>query len=93
MVTINFGDLSIKGFRIRESEYIGDHGEPLWITPPSYKSMKGYRPIVYIQKDVWKKIEVLIIAEYKRIFQDYVDKKMKGVKVAESVEDDAGVEF
>lgn len=71
----------VKGYRIMESKYTGDHGEDLWVIPPSYNSKAGWRPIVHIpRKDIWKEIESAIVREYKREFQQYAEVKMNGVE-------------
>lgn len=79
MVTINFGWISIKGYRIKVSEFLGEHGEFLWVVPPCYRTMAGFKPIVHIEKELWKKIEKLLVKEYRKKFEEYAEKKLGGV--------------
>ena len=48
IVSIDFGDFKIKGFRINTSEHKNERGENLWVTPPSYRDGSGrYHPIFF----------------------------------------------
>lgn len=76
IVTIDFGEFNIKGFRIRISEFLGKHGEHLWVLPPSYNSGGRFRPIVHFQKDIWEEIEKEITKAYKKKFNEYTKEKM-----------------
>lgn len=81
MITINFGDFNIKGFRIKTSEFLGKHGEYLWVLPPSYKSAFGYKSIIYIKKDIWEDMQKEIVKAYLKEFENYSKDKMEGVSI------------
>lgn len=84
IVTVDFGIVSIKGFRIKTSEYMGNHGEFLWVTPPCHKSAAGYKSIVHFNKDIWRELEKGIIGAYKEKFEEYTVTKMNGVRATET---------
>lgn len=81
IASLDFGDFTIKGFRIQESQYpnkaAGDR--KLWLTPPSYADRGGrYHPIFYIpDKDLWERLEAKIWeaydSEYKRHYAKVYD--------------------
>lgn len=67
ILSLDFGDFIIKGFRVQESDHENDFGEKLWITPPSYRDRHGkYHPMFFIaDKELWKELERKIWEEYK----------------------------
>ncbi len=77
IIGLDFGDFTIKGFRVMKSDYKNDYGEELWITPPSYRGGGGsYHPIFFIpDKDLWKKLEKKIWDEYNKQKEDYHKKQ------------------
>lgn len=95
LVTIDFGELVIKGYRIMVSSFTGEHGENLWVVPPAYNSKAGWKPIVHIvRKDKWKDIETRIVRQYAKDFKAYAETKMTGV-VGDDIEPDDldGIKF
>lgn len=77
IVSIDFGDFKIKGFRISVSEYENERGEKLWTTPPSYRDGGGrYHPIFFLpNKELWKKIEGKLLDEYHKASEEYYKKR------------------
>jgi|SRR3989344_2711559 len=77
IITVNFGDFVVKGFRIAESEYLNERGEKLWLTPPVFRDGGGrYHPIFFIpDKELWKKLEKKIWDEYDRQLNQYHKKR------------------
>jgi hypothetical protein len=66
MVTLDFGDMAIHGYRIRTSKHQNKSGDYLWITPPSYQDKSGkYHPVVFIERKVWAEIEARIVDDWK----------------------------
>ena len=65
IISLDFGDFIVKGFRVMDSEYENPKGDKLWLTPPSYVGMGKYHPIFYMpNKDLWKHLEVKVWGEY-----------------------------
>lgn len=66
ILSLNFGDFSVKGFRVTESDYPNMRGDKLWLTPPSYRDSGGrYHPIFFMpNKELWKELESIIWDEY-----------------------------
>ena len=66
IISLDFGDVSIKGFRISESEYANEQGDKLWLVPPSYRDGGGrYHPMFYMpDKNLWKCLEKKVFEEY-----------------------------
>src|SRR3989344_2124912 len=59
------GELTIRGFRIRDSEHDNDRGEKLWVTPPSYLGGGKWHPTAFFpDKNIWKKVEIRILDAY-----------------------------
>jgi len=79
IVTIDFGDFNIKGYRVWDSEFMGKHGEYLWITPPVYNSGFGFKSIVYIKKYVWEEIEKELVKAYLLYLSETAEERMKGL--------------
>lgn len=77
IITLNFGDFTIKGFRVQISQYSNDFGLNLWLVPPSYKDNAGrYHPIFFIEdKEIWKKLEQEIWKQYEDQNKNYYKKK------------------
>lgn len=73
IIGIDFGDFSVKGFRVRESRQPNEAGENLWLTPPSYKDMSNrYHPIFYIPDiNLWKQLEEKIMGEYHKQTEEF----------------------
>jgi len=67
IISLDFGDFTVKGFRVMKSPYKNDNGEELWLTPPSYQGAGGkYHPIFFIpDKELWKKLEEKVWKDYK----------------------------
>jgi len=77
IVSIDFGDFKIKGFRVNASDYENERGEKLWITPPSYPDgSRRYHPIFYIpNKELWKKVESKLLDEYQKASKEHYEKR------------------
>ncbi len=77
IISLDFGDFLVKGFRAMESDYENDYGDKLWLTPPSYRDGGGkYHPIFFIEnKELWKKVEEKIWSEYKKKKEDHYKKQ------------------
>ena len=77
IISLNFGDFVVKGFRIAESDYDNDRGDKLWLTPPSYRDSGGrYHPIFYIpNKELWKELEGKVWDEYKLQSEEHYKKR------------------
>lgn len=72
IVALDFGDFVVKGFRVQESKFENEHGDLLWITPPTYRSPFKHHPIVYFpDKELWKNLECRIREAYKRENKTY----------------------
>jgi len=79
IISLDFGDLVIRGFRITESQYENKQGDKLWLIPPSYLGGGRYHPMCFLpNKDLWDNLENRIWNEYK-IKKDNHYKKMLGV--------------
>jgi len=77
IISIDFGDFVIKGFRINLSAYKNESGQNLWITPPSYKDGgEKYHPVFFIpEKALWKKLEQRLIIEYNKASNECYKKR------------------
>ena len=77
IVSIDFGDFKIKGFRVNTSEYKNERGENLWVTPPSYPDgSRRYHPIFFTSnKELWKKIESKLLDEYHKASEKHYKKR------------------
>lgn len=83
IVSLDFGDFVIKGFRVQESKFDNNYGDRLWVTPPTYPTAFKYHPIVYFpDKELWKELEVRIRDAFRREERGYQAKKY-GVKEEE----------
>lgn len=66
IISLDFGDFTVKGFRVMQSEFKNDNGDELWLTPPSYLGGTRWHPIFFVpDKELWKQLESKIWEEYK----------------------------
>jgi DNA-binding cell septation regulator SpoVG len=94
IVSLNFGDFVVKGFRVQKSKFDDEKGAPKpWITPPVYRAGNGtYHPIFYIpDKDLWSQLQSKIEHEY-RIQTDEHYRKMYGLPKKEEEEGQINVD-
>ena len=77
IITLNFEDFVVKGFRVMESDYENDKGKKLWLTPPSYRDSGGrYHPIFFMpDKELWKELETKIWDEYNTQSEEHYNKR------------------
>ena len=70
MVTLDFGDFKIKGFKIMISRYENKRGEQLWVVPPSFFGKdKRYHPIFFMEdKDLWSELENKILQFFQKTY-------------------------
>jgi len=68
MVSLDFGDFKVKGFRVMTSKFENERGDELWVVPPSYIGKdKKYHPMFFAENKVyWKKLEQKIIEEFRK---------------------------
>jgi len=68
IISLNFGDFVVKGFRVQTSRYENRFGEKFWLTPPSYQDGIGkYHPMFYMDnKELWNKLEEKIYREFEK---------------------------
>jgi hypothetical protein len=79
IITLDFGEFVVRGFRITESQFDNINGEKLWLMPPSYLGGGRYHPIFFMpNKDQWLELQKMIWDEYK-IKMDLHHKKRLGV--------------
>lgn len=66
IVSLEFNNFVVRGFRIQESNYPNAMGDNLWLAPPSYPDSGGkYHPIFFMtDKEEWKKLEQHIWEQY-----------------------------
>jgi len=77
IITLDFGDFVVRGFRVRISEYEDARGDKLWLMPPSYKGGVKWHPIFFMpDKELWAKLEDKIMREYKAKDKEYYKKKL-----------------
>lgn len=63
IITLDFGDFVVKGFRVMKSNYTDNNG--LWLTPPAYPAGGEYHPIFFMpNKERWQELEKKIWEEY-----------------------------
>jgi len=71
IVTLKFGIITIKGFRVQVSDKT-ESG--YWVTPPAIYNLgsKKWHPIFFIEdKETWKKIEEMVLSEMdKKLSED-----------------------
>lgn len=81
IISLDFGEFVIKGFRLSYSDIPNQQGDKLWLVPPSYRDSGGhYHPIFFIpDKPKWRTLEELICLEYKKQKEEY-HKKRFGLK-------------
>ena len=78
IIAIDLGSIKIKGFRVNFSNYKNDnHGEALWVIPPSYQDSGGkYHPIFYMpDKELWHAIEKRLVEAYKKEYEKHFKKR------------------
>lgn len=77
IVSIDFGDFKIKGYRILPSPNKNERGENLWVTPPCYKDGGGrYHPIIFLpNKKLWKKIESNLLDGFHKATDEHFKKR------------------
>ncbi len=66
---VNFGEFTVKGFRLSVSEHENDNldWEKLWLQPPSYRAGKGWQMLFFIEdKAKWKELEQKVFEAYKK---------------------------
>lgn len=66
---VNFGEFTVKGFRLSVSEHESNNldQEKLWLQPPSYLAGRKWQPVFFIEnKDVWRALERKVYEEYKK---------------------------
>lgn len=77
IITLDFGDFVVRGFRISESEYENRQGEKLWLTPPSYLGGGRYHPMFFMpDKELWQRLEEKIWDEYRRQSEEHFKKRL-----------------
>ncbi len=76
ILSLDFGEVVVKGFRISESQYENDLGDKLWLQPPSYVGGGRYHSIFFMaDKEQWKNLEKRIWSEFKMKQDQYHKKK------------------
>ncbi len=77
IITLDFGNFVVKGFRVMGSEYENSRGEKLWLMPPSYRDGGGhYHPIFFMpDKELWQRLEEKIWDEYKKQQDEHFRKR------------------
>lgn len=77
IITLDFGDFLIKGFRVSDSQYENRRGDKRWLTPPTYKDRGGrYHAMFFIpNKELWEQLEDKIWDEYEKQYPEYYKKK------------------
>lgn len=84
IVSLDFGDFIVKGFRIQESQYENTRGQKLWLTPPAYLGGGRYHPIFFMpDKSLWEGLQTKIWDEYYKQINQHFKKRM-------NVDDDDG---
>ena len=67
IITVDFGDFLINGFRIMESDRENPRGDCLWITAPSYLAAGKYHKIFFVKEEkVRGELEDVIWGEFYR---------------------------
>lgn len=75
IINLDFGNFSIKGFRVQKAKFQNYKGDELWITPPTYRSGNRFVPMIFFpDKDEWKMLEMKIWDEYYIRSEDYYKK-------------------
>jgi len=77
IISIDFGDLVIRGFRVMDSTYENMRGKKLWFIPPSYRDGGGkYHPMFFMpKKELWEELESKVWDEYDRRLEDHYKKR------------------
>ncbi len=66
---LDFGDITVKGFRLSTSEHENPNmsNAKLYLQPPSYRAGRTYQKLVFVNdKEKWEEIERLVFKEYKK---------------------------
>lgn len=68
IISLDFGDFLVKGFRIITSKkYPNQKGDLLWFVPPAYNGGGKWRPLFFCpNKELWKEVESIVFEEYYR---------------------------
>lgn len=75
IISLDFGEFVVKGFRIQGSEYENYKGDKLWLTPPSYMGGGHYHPIFFMpDKEKWKELELRVWEEFYRARDEFFKK-------------------
>lgn len=78
IITLDFGDFLVKGFRVLNSDYKNCEGDKLWLVPPSYQDSGGqYHPIFFCpdKEGVWQPLEKKVWDEYYKQSEKYYKKR------------------
>lgn len=76
IMSINFGEFVVKGFRIQESKFENARGKLLWLTPPTYLGGGRHHPIFFMpDKERWKLLEEKIWDEYDKQSEQHYRKR------------------
>ena len=79
IISVDFGDFVVKGFRVQKSQFENYKGDLLWITPPSYRGGPKWHPIFFMpDKELWNKFETKLWEEYYKQSDEFY-KKFMGV--------------
>jgi DNA-binding cell septation regulator SpoVG len=78
IISVDFGDFVVKGFRVMASQYTNPKGDKLWLTPPSYQSAGGkWHPTFFMpDKSLWEALQAKIWDEYYKQINDHFKKRM-----------------
>ena len=84
IISLDFGDFVIKGFRVTESQFENKQGEKLWLIPPSYQSGGRYHTMFFMpNKQIWEELQERIMNEYKKELKNF-NLKLHGIKEDDS---------
>lgn len=77
IITLDFRDFVIKGFRVQESKYPNHTGDNLWLTPPSYQGGGRYHPMFFMpDKTLWEGLSMKIWERYYKASEEHHKKKL-----------------
>lgn len=77
IITLDFGDFIVKGFRIQESQFQNYKNDNIWLTPPSYPGSGRYHPIFFMpNKELWKELEIKILEDYYKASEKHHKNKL-----------------
>jgi DNA-binding cell septation regulator SpoVG len=94
ILSLEFDDYVVKGFRIQTSKYQNSNGQNLWLTPPSYKASGGkYHPIFFMtNKKLWKKLEEKVWIEYYKQLEQHYQKRIGSNDTNDTINEDKAIE-